>query len=342
MNFQNIRLFWKAARQTLEGYDFAEGGGLSLLHRSENVVFLVSAPTGESLAVLRVSRPGYHTLEEIRAEIRWLDRLQCEREEGNLSTVKTVEVIRNREGEALTLVMVEGQLFVCLLFEYLEGTPPDLFNDETAVLNFYEIGKIAACLHRQTGEWQESRRLCRRCWDYENMLGPYGLFGDWRRTKELNSQEFDLLEWICLVIKGCLEQYGKNEKNYGLIHGDLRAANLIGGNGPDSPSLQVIDFDDCGFGWHMYDLAASVSFVEREARVTQWVKAWLDGYQTILPLEAADLRMVPVFIMARRIQLLAWITSHEDSDLVKELYPGFARGTVELAVQYGDKLSGRI
>ena len=95
--------------------------------------------------------------------------------------------------------------------------------------------------------------------------------------------------------------------------------------------MQVLDFDDCGFGWHLYDLAGTFSFLEDNIRLEQWVRAWLEGYETVLPLRKEDIREIPTMIMARRIQLLAWITSHEDSDPVREMYAGFAGKTAELA-----------
>ncbi|MCI8950934.1 MAG: hypothetical protein HFG49_13005 [Lachnospiraceae bacterium] len=57
--------------------------------------------------------------------------------------------------------------------------------------------------------------------------------------------------------------------------------------------------------------------IEAEMR---WIEAWLKGYGTVHSLEERDLLEIPTFIMARRIQLLAWLMSHEDSDPVKALY----------------------
>ena len=55
----------------------------------------------------------------------------------------------------------------------------------------------------------------------------------------------------------------------------------------DGRDLGVIDFDDCGFGWYMYDLAAAVSFIEHDPRVPELIDAWARGYRTVLELPAA-------------------------------------------------------
>ena len=56
---------------------------------------------------------------------------------------------------------------------------------------------------------------------------------------------------------------------------DLRLANLL----IDGEAVKVIDFDDCGFGWHMYDAATPVSFYEHEPQVPRLLEAWLKGYR---------------------------------------------------------------
>lgn len=327
MNFQNIDTFWKAAETAAEQYDLDGKRNLSLLHRSENVTFLLSGEVDERpREVLRVARPGYHTAEELEAEIQWLEELAgMEKHQ-----VRTACPIRNRKGRGVSFISLNGKRYSCVMFEYLRGRAPDPKTDADAAEDFCKIGEIAARLHRQTMRWQESRKLCRRHWDYEGMLGPKGWFGNWRDCRELNAQEHDCLEWTCHVIKERLERYGKTETNYGLIHSDLRAANLL----KHEEQIQVLDFDDCGFGWHLYDLAASLSFIEDDRQVPEWIGSWLEGYEKILPLTKKDKDEIPTFLVARRIQLLAWLTSHDDSDPVKTYYPGFARKTVELAAEY--------
>jgi Ser/Thr protein kinase RdoA (MazF antagonist) len=78
---------------------------------------------------------------------------------------------------------------------------------------------------------------------------------------------------------------------------DANAAPILAGK------LTVIDFDDCGFGWYMYDFAASISFLEHEPDVPEWLDAWLDGYSTVAELSDEDIGMIPVFIMLRRMLL---------------------------------------
>jgi Ser/Thr protein kinase RdoA (MazF antagonist) len=56
---------------------------------------------------------------------------------------------------------------------------------------------------------------------------------------------------------------------FGLIHADLRLANLM----VDDQGLTAIDFDDCGFGWWVYDLASALSFIETDPRLPELIAA---------------------------------------------------------------------
>lgn len=69
------------------------------------------------------------------------------------------------------------------------------------------------------------------------------------------------------------EAYGSGPQRFGLVHCDMRLANLL----VDGDALTVIDFDDCGICWFAYDFAASVSFMEHDPRLGAFLAAWLEG-----------------------------------------------------------------
>ena len=65
----------------------------------------------------------------------------------------------------------------------------------------------------------------------------------------------------------------------------MRLANLL----VDQNGIRVIDFDDCGYGWFMYDFAATISFIEDDPRILEFKSAWLEGYLTQRRLSAEDI-----------------------------------------------------
>ena len=70
-----------------------------------------------------------------------------------------------------------------------------------------------------------------------------------------------------------LRAYGRGADRYGLIHADFRLANLLIHNG----DTRVIDFDDCGIGWFLYDAATAVSFFEDRTDVPELMEAWMEA-----------------------------------------------------------------
>jgi Ser/Thr protein kinase RdoA (MazF antagonist) len=132
------------------------------------------------------------------------------------------------------------------------------------------------------------------------------------------------------LIGARLSRYGKDASRFGLIHGDLRLANLL----IHGSTVKVLDFDDCGFGWYMYDAAATVSFHEHAPQVPALIESWKAGYRKVLPLAREDEAEIPTFIMFRRILLVAWIASHIEAEYPKSLGAGFTEATLPLCEDY--------
>ncbi|MCY4453486.1 MAG: phosphotransferase [Immundisolibacterales bacterium] len=127
-----------------------------------------------------------------------------------------------------------------------------------------------------------------------------------------------------------LEDFGKSAERFNLIHGDTRLANLL----IDGPITRVIDFDDCGFGWLMYDCATTVSFFEHKPEVPELIAAWLRGYRKVVDLPRADAEEIPTFVMLRRLLLVAWIGSHAETEFARSLGVGYTEGSVPLCEDY--------
>ncbi|PRC43156.1 aminoglycoside phosphotransferase, partial [Mycobacterium sp. ITM-2017-0098] len=127
-----------------------------------------------------------------------------------------------------------------------------------------------------------------------------------------------------------LADYGTGPETFGLVHADLRLANLL----VDDGTITVIDFDDCGFGWYFYDFGTAVSFFEDHPSVPEWQDAWATGYRTRRPLPAADEDMLASFVLLRRLLLLAWMGTHSHSKESQAISVTYATGSCELAERY--------
>ena len=127
-----------------------------------------------------------------------------------------------------------------------------------------------------------------------------------------------------------LRAYGQSDQRYGLIHADLRLTNLL----LHKDGTRVIDFDDCGMGWFVHDIAAAMSFEEHCPLAPRWLENWLQGYEMVSHLDAQDEAMIPHMIMQRRIQMTAWMATHANTETARNLGAHWLEHTVRLCRRY--------
>ncbi|MGD0030878.1 phosphotransferase [Paenibacillus illinoisensis] len=103
----------------------------------------------------------------------------------------------------------------------------------------------------------------------------------------------------------------KNEQNYGMIHADLHADNIVFKDGIPYP----IDFGRCGFGYFLYDLAGSLIGLYPRERMT-----FIQGYENVRKLETDYLRDLECFFIMFMIENYCHHASNpeETSNLVDE------------------------
>ena len=159
------------------------------------------------------------------------------------------------------------------------------------------------------------------------MVGERGYWGAWRDALGLDAAGALAIERAVTLIRERLARYGMGAERFGLVHADLRLANLL----VDGEQLRIIDFDDCGFSWFVYDFAAATSFVEHDPLLPLLKQAWIEGYRTVAPLAHDDVAEIPTFVMLRRILLTAWLASHSEIEFARRMGVAYTLGTVQLA-----------
>lgn len=325
MNF-DMDLFNKVAESALSYYGWQDKDEAKLIVLSENATYMVkNKESGKNDGVLRIGRPGYHTLSELNSEMKWLKQIN------EYTPLVVANPIKGLNGEFIQNVKgSDGEIYNCVITEFLAGSSPDENNEEQMVKQFKYLGETTAYLHRQTEIWNGTSKIDRYEWNFDNVIGKTPKWGDWRSFPDMTPEAQTFLEDVVQIIEKRLKRYGKTENNFGLIHADLRLANLL----IEGEQIKVIDFDDCGFGWHLQDLASALSFIEEKPIVPKLVNAWLSGYKKVLPFTDTDFEEIDTFIMMRRLQLTAWLGSHQQSGPAAALSVGWMDGTMELAERY--------
>ncbi len=296
---------------------------VKLINVSENHTCLIDAGGARRYA-LRIHRPGYHCLEEIQSEVAWVRSLA---ESGLIDVPSPIPGIDGKDIQSACPPGGSEPRFL-VMFDFLDGEHPD--ENEDLAENFEALGRIAAKAHLHSMQWHKPAWFTRPAWDLDAILGNSPRWGDWRKAPNVTAQVRTIVERAESVVRNRVGKFGTPPGRYGLIHADMRLANLIINNG----TTYLIDFDDCGWGWLLYDFAAGVSFIEDSPQLPELKAAWLQGYRSGRPLSADDAAEIDSFVMLRRLALLAWIGTRSGSTEPQKLAPGFAAATAELAEGY--------
>lgn len=311
---------------------------VKFIHHGENTTFKVTGTwRGSRLGVgragagayardtflLRVHRLGYHTRAAIGEELRWLSRLAG-------SSVVAPLPLRARGGELLLTIArddVDGPRH-CDLLRWVEGRFVD---KRVTPAHFAKIGALLATLHKSTARVSVRSR---RYWTADGLLAADPKMGDVRALPQVTRAQQKFITGLADRVRRELRSFErKHPSRMGLIHADLHFGNfVVCADGSVAP----IDFDDCGFGFHAYDLCVPLKSLENirrhrpEINARACREALIGAYSSAVKREwdADDERMLNLLVVARTIMQLGWISSRLDNPRLRDVYPGFLKRTL--------------
>jgi len=322
---EQLRRLHALAERALGRYDLPAKATATMVNLSENATYRIDAPGSTRRWALRVHREGYHSHNAIASELAWLTALRRD------GAVITPIPVPGRDGE--TIQSVTHELLPrprhVVLFGWESGIEPS--ETEHDLREWFEIlGETTARMHQHVRRWRKPAGFERLTWDFDTSLGSRPHWGRWRDGMGMTPQIEALFGRTVDRIEQRLRRFGKDPERFGLIHCDMRLANLL----IDGETVKVIDFDDCGFSWLMYDCATTVSFFEHKPEVPELLDAWVRGYRRAAELPKADENEIPTFVMLRRLLLVAWIGSHSETELAQSMGVQFTRDTTKLCESY--------
>jgi Ser/Thr protein kinase RdoA (MazF antagonist) len=294
-----------------------------LINHSENTTYLLRNSDGAEAKILRIHRTDYHSPAAIKSELAWIDALR--EDEG----VHTPHILPGRDGVRIHFIKTddvpEGRQ--CVFFEFLAGDEP---NGDNLMPAFPDLGAITARMHRHARNWTLPDGFERFHWNVETAFGDAPHWGHWHHGPNLNDERGKLFTRLVETLSHRLGRFGDSRERYGLVHADMRLANLLIHEG----DTRVIDFDDSGISWYLYDLATALSFIEERPDVPALIAAWLEGYRREEKISQAEEDEIPTFLMLRRMLILAWMGSHSETDLAQSLGNEYTDISCDLAETY--------
>ncbi len=289
-------------------------GALSLIKERENSVYAFTG-NGQRFA-LRVHRLGYHSDQSLASEHLWVRELA----QSGLRVPKAIPTLKGADFAVVATDKVTDARQVDLM-AWIEGEQIGSIESGIGageVSKIYRtMGLVAAQVHNQASAWDVPANFERHHWDVEGLLGEQPFWGRFWELTALTDEQRALIARARTHLQTELGNYRKTSDNYSMIHADFAPENFLIHDG----DVRVIDFDDAGFGWHLFELATALYFIQQENYYAEAKAALIAGYREARELTDDDLAMLPAFLAARSLTYLGWVHDRPDSEPAKELTP---------------------
>ncbi|MEM6617863.1 MAG: phosphotransferase [Pseudomonadota bacterium] len=278
-------------------------GAQATLHaHRENRVYRVIAPGGTF--AMREHRDGYRTAAEITSEMDAMAML-------SQAGISVPTPVAGADGAFL---QTRGAGRWSLL-TWLPGTP--LGNAEIPIApadrtgTFRALGQVMARMHRAADAWTPPAGFTRPDWRAEGLLGAVPVWGRFWDHPTLDPADRDLLTQFR---DAAADHLSTRTLDSGFIHADLLRENVLvdetPGDAPYSgPSIRLIDFDDCAWGYRSFEVATALIRNGDAPDYGDLEAALLDGYRTERPFDAGDLSL---FMALRLATYVGWIATRPD------------------------------
>ncbi|MGV8986845.1 MAG: phosphotransferase enzyme family protein [Cypionkella sp.] len=264
----------------------------TLVAAREKHVYRVETPTP---VALRLHRPGLRSRVELISELDWMAALESR----GLSVPRPIPA---RDGQLCH--QIGGQIVDVLT--WLEGVPLGsqgrLNPAIDGPVSYRALGEAMARLHDMSDDWIPPAHFQRPAWNLDGLLGQAPIWGRFWENPRLAPQDASLLQQARVTARARLKALPRTD--YGLIHADLVQENVLIGADINTAGPHLIDFDDGGYGYRLFDMATVLNHILREPDPEPLQQTFTQGY---LSQRQIDLAALPLFQAIRAFSYVGWI-----------------------------------
>ncbi|MES2432387.1 MAG: phosphotransferase [Pseudomonadota bacterium] len=279
--------------QAAEAVSHWNGSVTRLLRNRENAVFEVALPSGR--AALRLHRIGYQDDAAIRSELWWCAALAAHgvAVPAALPSCSGDFLVKLSNGRNASIIdWIEGEAFG------EAGQPLPCALDQR-LTRHHALGELLAQVHTATDQLTLPPDFSRPRWDIDGLVGEAPFWGRFWEHPAATPAQAEILRTARDFLRIQITEHQQNGGDFGPIHADVLRENILVNNG----SLSLIDFDDSGFGFRLYDLGTALSQNLYEPDYPQIRDALVAGYgQT----RAVSTKMAEIFTLARTCTSVGW------------------------------------
>jgi len=300
-----LHRFGRLARASLAAFGMAEAQ-LKFVQYNENVIYRVDVPDPETNTDQRFSSNRYalriHAIDDdaaVASELAWLDALS------HTAGLPVPAPVFTASGEMLASIITpdfpSGRLVS--LLRWLDGQKR---KQSLRPEHLSALGQVVAQLHNFSATWQPPDGFERFVWDWDSQLG--GSMFEQPREELVESIPVKFREPFDLVSRAAqqaVEALGKGSDAFGLIHADLYPENVLYKDGRACP----IDFEDCGYGYWMWDIAVALCEWAWKPDWERMRDAFYEGYTQIRALPETQWKLLDLFVATQFATMLLWASA---------------------------------
>ncbi|MFL5745213.1 MAG: phosphotransferase enzyme family protein [Niastella sp.] len=256
-------------------YGFGAGATCRLLRAAINHAYLVT--DGEQKYIFRVYSYNWRTELEITEEIGLL-RLLKEND------IPVSYALPDPRGNFIQHIPAPEGVRMGVLFSYAKGEKVLNYSSEL----HYKLGTIMARMHAVTHNLPFNR---------VQYTAPVLLIESFEKVKQFISADTEEMQWMKKAQQQLLQQFYNapaSSLRTGVVHLDIWFDNLNIHNNED---ITLFDFDFCGTGWLLLDIAYyQLQLVNTEKEPDQHklkLDSFLKGYESVTPIPKAEKQLIP-------------------------------------------------
>jgi Ser/Thr protein kinase RdoA (MazF antagonist) len=251
--------------------------------------------------VLRMHEPGYQTDAAILSELEWLAAL------GRDTDLAVPAPVRAPDGRLLVEVSIPDvpQPRRVSLLRWVKGS---LLKKGIRPAHFKSAGRLMAGLHNHSSQWTFPQGFSRPHYDWNGLYGDNDFINVLApKVRAQIPDEFQRpYEQVTGRLREVMDSFGQGADAFGLIHADISLGhNILFKDG----QARVIDFDDCAFGYWMFDIGVNLCEIRKETTFEVHRDALREGYEQLRLLPPVQWEHVDLFIAAWHAFEMFWAAS---------------------------------
>lgn len=270
---------------------------LNWLSQTHNAVFKVEY-SGEQ-SILRLHQPDSIAQVRLQSEVTWLQALR----QAGIQAVPEVRAVVHLTDDA-------GRAVSGVLFAYLPGiskTPHELSAKE-----WRAIGSILGRIHRVAQSFDPPSGFDRPRLDFTGLFETGGLYDPGENHVLFEPEQLAVIQSAMDRVRAAFDALDFQPVDFGMIHGDLLLKNVLFRDN----HLYVLDFEFCGWGSYLYDLAPLLWQLKSDARYEVWADYVMRGYFDVIPEAAEHANLIENLIVARQIASMRWLARNQQLPMV--------------------------